>query len=276
MSLEGANDLIRQFELTFSQPVDVPKGTELYTGIDLGTSNIVLAVVDKAGKPVAGAMRYAQVVKDGLVVDYIGAMDIVRSLKNELEERLNRTLDVAGIAYPPGTLEEDQMAFVHVAESSGFEVNSKTDEPTAANQVLGIDSGVIVDIGGGTTGIAVLEDGQVVYVADEPTGGLHFSLVVAGAYKIPFGEAEELKKRTEKHRELFPVVKPVVQKIAAIIRNHISSFKVDTLYLVGGSSCFTGIEDELAKELKVKVYKPDNPLLATPLGIALSVRRKGD
>ncbi len=45
----------------------------MYSGVDLGTAYIVLAVMDAWGNPVAGAMRFAQVVKDGLVVDFLGA-----------------------------------------------------------------------------------------------------------------------------------------------------------------------------------------------------------
>jgi ethanolamine utilization protein EutJ len=66
-------------------------------------------------------------------------------------------------------------------------------EPTAANSVLGITDGVIVDIGGGTTGIAIFEDGRVVYTADEATGGTHISLVIAVA-DMSFEAAEAQKK----------------------------------------------------------------------------------
>ena len=55
-------------------------------------------------------------------------------------------------------------------------------------------NGAVVDIGGGTTGISILKDGEVVYIADEPTGGTHFSLVIAGAYGKPFQEAEVFKR----------------------------------------------------------------------------------
>ena len=60
------------------------------------------------------------------------------------------------------------------------------DESTAANEVLKMKNGAVVDIGGGTTGISVLKDGKVVYIADEPTGGTHFSLVISGAYGKSF------------------------------------------------------------------------------------------
>ena len=38
-----------------------------------------------------------------MVVDYIGACDIVRKLKNQLEEKLGEELLIAGCAIPPGT-----------------------------------------------------------------------------------------------------------------------------------------------------------------------------
>ncbi|WP_084295464.1 ethanolamine utilization protein EutJ [Desulfitibacter alkalitolerans] len=271
-SLNQANNLIKKFQDTFNKPALV-KGKKLFTGVDLGTAYIVLAVVDEAGEPVAGAMQFAQVVKDGLVVDYMGAVDIVKNLKKRLEGALGYDLLEAGTAYPPGTIGGDQRAIGYVAEAAGFEVISMIDEPTAANNVLKIENGAVVDIGGGTTGIAVLKNKEVVYVADEPTGGTHFSLVIAGSHKISFLEAEELKRDFARHGELFPIVKPVVEKVAAIVQRHIKGHNVNTVYLVGGTSCFEGMEKVIEKELEIPVIKPDNPLLVTPLGIALEVQK---
>jgi len=272
-NLDKVNTFISLFNEKMGCPKPVAKGKKLYTGVDLGTAYIVLAVVDENGNPAGGAMRFAQVVKDGLVVDYLGAVNIVRELKTALEERLNHSLELAGVAYPPGTAEGDRRAISHVAEAAGVEVKTVIDEPTAANQVLNIKNGAVVDIGGGTTGIAILNEGRVVYVADEATGGTHFNLVISGAYKIPFEEAEELKRDPEKQGELFPVVKPVMQKVASIIGRHIQGHDVKTIYLAGGTSCFRGIEQVVRDETGITAVKPDNPFLVTPLGIALSVLR---
>ena len=65
----------------------------------------------------------------------------------------------------------------------------------------------IVDIGGGTTGLAILKGGEVVQVEDEPTGGTHLSLVLAGNYHVPFAEAEEIKQDYSRHKEILPVLK---------------------------------------------------------------------
>ncbi|MDZ5001515.1 ethanolamine utilization protein EutJ, partial [Clostridium perfringens] len=128
------------------------------------------------------AYRYADVVREGMVVDYIGAGKIVRELKEDLEEKLVAELLYAAAAIPPGTDALDSGAIKNVVQAAGFELTSILDEPTAANKVLKIENGAVVDIGGGTTGISILKDGEVVYVVDEPTGGTHFSLVISGAY----------------------------------------------------------------------------------------------
>ncbi|MDO4541330.1 MAG: ethanolamine utilization protein EutJ [Bacillota bacterium] len=273
--LQEANALIKAYEDTFTKPKKAVKGKKLYTGVDLGTAYIVLAVVDQDGTPVAGAMEFAEVVKDGLVVDYNGAMQIVKKLKHQIEEAIDRELETAGVAYPPGTNPSDCRAIRYVAEACGFQVEYTMDEPTAANNVLNIEDGAVVDIGGGTTGIAVLKKGEVISVDDEPSGGTHLSLVIAGAKGIEFLEAEELKKDKAEHKELMPLVRPVFEKMGSIIGNSVKGHKVDTIYLVGGTCCFEGVEKVLEKQLKIRVVKPDNPMLVTPLGIALGSMKQG-
>ncbi|HWQ42545.1 MAG TPA: ethanolamine utilization protein EutJ [Desulfosporosinus sp.] len=272
-NLETVNQAIHEFKEKIDHPQRFEKKKKLFTGVDLGTAYIVLAVVDEEGNPVAGAMRFAQVVKDGLVVDYIGAVDIVRELKAKIEDNLGVELLTAGVAYPPGTSKGDQKAISHVAEAAGFKVVATLDEPTAANNVLKVANGAVVDIGGGTTGIAILKNGKVTYVADEPTGGTHFSLVISGAYKIPFEEAEKFKLDQTKHPELLPTIKAVIQKVASIIKRHIQDRNVEKVYLVGGTSCFTNIDKVIEDELGLPVIKPENPLLVTPLGIALGAKK---
>ena len=270
MDFTAADKLMAELEQRRHTPLEVSPSEPLYVGVDLGTAYIVVVVVNAAKEPVACAMRFAQVVRDGLVVDYSGGMRIVRELTQELEERLGRKLENAAIAVPPGTSERDCATHRHVAEAAGYRVTALLDEPTAANSVLQVRDGAIVDIGGGTTGIALLQDGKVVYVADEPTGGTHVSLVLAGNYDIPFDEAEDLKKDVSRHKELLPVVRPVIEKMAAIVKKHIQGRKVSALYLVGGTCCLADMESIIQKDTGVPTFKPANPFLVTPLGIALN------
>ncbi len=274
MTRSGTNfshcdELVRRFEEVIEHPVTA--GTPpYYTGVDLGTACVVLAVLDQNRQPVAGAYRYADVVRDGMVVDYLGAIQIVRELKEQIEQKLDTELVYAASAIPPGTDVLDSGAIKNVVQGADFELTALLDEPTAANEVLQIQSGAVVDIGGGTTGIAILKEGRVVYVADEATGGTHFSLVISGAYKFPFQKADEYKRNPDNHKELLPVLKPVVEKVASIIGRHVAQHNVEEIFLVGGSSCLSGIEKIIAEKTGIPTYKPLNPMFVTPLGIAMS------
>lgn len=269
---ENCERTVRAFENVIHSPKKADGGKKLLTGVDLGTAFIVLSVMNENFVPIAGAVRYASVVKDGLVVDFLGATRIVRELKAEIEGAIGCELCYAATAIPPGTSPGDTGSIRYVLEGAGFEVTEVLDEPTAANTLLGIDNGAVVDIGGGTTGFAIFEDGKVVYTADEATGGTHFSLVLAGAYGVSYEEAELIKRNYARHSEILPVLKPVVEKVAAIIQTHIKGRDVKSIYLVGGSACLTGMEDIIAHETGLPVYKPSNPLYVTPLGIAMNCR----
>jgi ethanolamine utilization protein EutJ len=268
---EFCNILVREFEESIDKP-QKPCSKKLLTGVDLGTAYIVISVLDEEFHPICGAYRYANVVKDGLVVDYMGAVKIVRELKKEIEDKLGQELLYAAAAIPPGTSLNDNGAVKHVLESAGFEVTGILDEPTAANSVLKIQNGAVVDVGGGTTGISIFENGKVIYTADEATGGTHFSLVLAGNYRISYDEAELLKKDSKRHKEIGPILRPVVQKVASIIREHIKDYKISDIYLVGGTCCLEGIESIIESELSIPTFKPINPFFVTPLGIAMNCK----
>lgn len=270
MDFAAVNARIDELEARTRKPRKVSKSEPLYVGVDLGTACIVVVVVNGKREPVACALEFAQVVRDGLVVDYIGAREIVARLVEGLAKKLGRDLEVAAIAVPPGTGVRECATHRHVVEGAGLEVTSILDEPTAANAVLGVKNGVVVDIGGGTTGLSIFEDGKVVYVADEPTGGTHLSLVLAGNYNVGFEEAEAMKMDEKRHKEVFPVVTPVLEKMGTIIRRHVGDRDVEAIYLVGGTCCLKDMETIIAKETGHTVLKPSNPFLVTPLGIALS------
>ncbi len=241
-------------------------------GVDLGTADVVLVVTDEAGNPVAGSLRWASVVKDGLVVDFRGATIIVEELKAEVEEIMGVTLDKGATAIPPGTVGRNAAACGHVIAGAGLEPVCQVDEPVAAARALNITHGIVVDIGGGTTGIAVLRNGELVFTADEPTGGTHVSLVLAGAYKIPFEAAELMKRDPAQHRKIMPVILPVIEKMAAVVKSMLAGkdeFNDYPVYVVGGTAYLQGFEKEFGKAFGRAVHVPPHPLLVTPLGIAM-------
>lgn len=269
MNLDSTNTLIRQFKTSLSlQEVTTP-GKPLWGGVDLGTANIVTAVVDENGKPVAGMLtRSERNVRDGLVFDYMGTMNILRNQISCLRQKGCEIVSAAA-AYPPGTVGRNRDSFGHILNGAGLEVCGLIDEPSAAAEALGIEEGCVVDIGGGTTGISILEGGKVVYTGDEPTGGHHLDLVIAGSLGIEIEEAELLKNDPSRQMELASLVLPVFQKMGSIVNDHIRSHKVEIIYLVGGTSSFPEADKIIAQETGLPVILPAEPLLVTPLGTAL-------
>lgn len=271
--LTKANATLREFDsLIKDGKVNPWKGT-LRTGVDLGTVNIVLSVVDDDNRPITGNCTVSKVVRDGIVVDYMGAVRIVRRMKAELEDRLGVPLDAGACAIPPGIIPGNTRVIGNVVEAAGFRLTNIADEPTAAATVLGITDGAVVDVGGGTTGISILKDGKVIFTGDEPTGGTHMTLVLAGFLGCSTEEAEKRKLDPTQEKDVFTVVKPVVEKMATIVKNYIKGYPVETVYVVGGASCFSQFEGVFEKFLGIPVVKPAVPLLVTPLGIAFNCKQ---
>lgn len=241
----------------------------LHVGVDLGTAYTVLMVLDENYQPIAGSYRFAQIVRDGLVVDFVGAVTLLRQMKQQVEQQLGFELKSAASSFPPGVAQAEVRATANVLQAAGLDCSGLVDEPSAANNVLQIEDGAIVDVGGGTTGIAVLKKGKVIYTADEPTGGTHFSLVIAGAKNISFEQAEELKKNPAEQAILLPVVRPVMEKVGNIVGRHVAKYKVKKLYLVGGTCAYPGMDKVVQEYTGIETVVPGSPLFITPLGIAM-------
>lgn len=87
---------------------------------------------------------------------------------------------------------------VKCVEQTGIEAEHITLQPLASSEAvlsyeekeLGV---ILVDIGGGTTDIAVWKEGSLVHSQIIPIGGNHFTNDLAVALKIPHNEAERIK-----------------------------------------------------------------------------------
>jgi ethanolamine utilization protein EutJ len=271
-TLTRADEVIRWVPDPEPQPLtEIPPGP-LHVGVDLGTAYLVLVVLDRDKQPLAGEYQFAEVVRDGLVVDYLGAIDLLSEMKKRVEARLGVELTHAASGYPPGVPQVEVRAMSNVVEAAGLKCTSMVDEPSAANAVLKLADGGIVDVGGGTTGIAILQDGRVVYTADEATGGTHFSLVIAGAQDITFESAEQMKVNPEEQNRLFTIVRPVMEKVGDIVSRHvaISQVEVKELTLVGGTTAFPGMASVVEEYTGIPTAVPERPVFVTPVGIAMN------
>lgn len=250
-------------------PVSVAADAALYLGIDLGTSDVVTMAVDAQGVPVAVCLEWADVVRDGVVLAFFEAVQIVRAQVASIEAKLGRRFTHAATSFPPGT---DPRISANVIEAAGLQVCAIIDEPSAVASLLGIARGAVVDIGGGTTGVALIEDGKVVYSGDEATGGTHVTLVLAGALRKSIDEAELFKR--ERGHEAWGIVRPVFEKMTDIVHQHLDPHPpVGTLYLSGGSCALPGVRDLFADAFPgASVVLPQPCLYLTPLAIAATAR----
>ena len=245
---------------------DVALGGELRAGVDLGTASCVLVVLDGHGEPVYVASHPSGALRDGVVVDFAAATRTVRQLREDAEQVLGVPLTSAATAYPPCIAEPDARACRFVCEAAGFDKVTLTDEVSAAQAVLGVQDGVIVDVGGGSTGVGIFRDGQLTELADQPGGGHHLDLVLAGALGIGVGAAEELK-RTDPGACL-PYLVPCIERIGTSVRQMTLRAADLPLHLAGGALMVPGAADILSAYLGRETVSYAHALLITPFGIA--------
>jgi ethanolamine utilization protein EutJ len=191
-------------------------------------------------------------------------VDIIRRQLQTLRDKLGVEFEAAVTSYPPGT---DPRISVNALEAAGLEVSGIIDEPSAVAGLLELDRAAVVDIGGGTTGVAVLQGGRVIYSGDEPTGGHHATLTIAGRNGSSLEEAEALK--IAHGEQVWPIVRPVFEKMADIVRQHIRGYDIAALYLSGGSCALPGVRELFRQEFPAyDIVLPDHPIFLTPLAIA--------
>ncbi|OPX41647.1 MAG: ethanolamine utilization protein EutJ [Thermoplasmata archaeon] len=250
---------------------DFSGAEKLFAGVDIGTYKTIAIVVDEKGKPRAANMRRAEIVRSGLIVDYVGALRLVRELMEEIREHCSKPIEKGATSYPPQTESGNIDTTKYILEGAEMDVLRILDEPSAANLVLGIKDGAIVDVGGGTTGVAVIENGQVVRTSDEATGGVHLSLVLAGHLRVSLEEAEKIKADRNMNNSVLPVVRPVIDKISDIIESSLKDFRgMKRVCMVGGTCELDGLTGIVGSNLRLEAFQPEEPQVITPLGIALS------
>jgi cell division protein FtsA len=83
-------------------------------------------------------------------------------------------------------------------ESAGVQVEALVFSPLAAAEAVLLEEEkeqgvVLVDIGGGTTEVAVFVDGTVFYTSVLPVGGYHLTRDLGAGLRAPFSQVEEIK-----------------------------------------------------------------------------------
>ncbi|MDO5676753.1 MAG: ethanolamine utilization protein EutJ, partial [Propionibacteriaceae bacterium] len=102
-------------------PARIAPSAKIRVGVDLGTAFSVIMVTDEAGTPLAGATKFADVVRDGIVWDFAGAQAIIRELRQQVESATGRTLTSAAVTIPPAVGKADHRAHRYVIEGAGMD-----------------------------------------------------------------------------------------------------------------------------------------------------------
>lgn len=258
--LEEAAQRLRARAETWSDPLSFE--------IDLGTATIVITAVDADKRPIYWDFLRCEAVRDGVVVKFAEAVAAVRSLARDAVEAVGREIEDAASAYPPGVPEAEARACRYVLENAGVACRSLVDEVSAAQALLQLRDGAIVDVGGGSTGVGVVEDGELVSLSDRPGGGVHLDLILAGALRLTIEDAERRKR--EGGREISSLLRPGFERIADSIGRQVASRRVERIHLVGGAVRVPEAPDVVARYLGIPTVGYPHSELVTPFGIAMS------
>lgn len=142
--------------------------------------------------------------KDGVIADF----DITEAMLRYFMGKVNRTVKFVAprvvVAVPSGITEVERRAVIESATHAGARQVDIVEEPMAAAIGVGLPieeaaANMILDIGGGTTEVAIISLGGVVYTRSIRVGGDEFDQAIIQyikrAYNLLIGErtAEEIK-----------------------------------------------------------------------------------
>ncbi len=231
---------------------------------------------------------------------------------NNLQYHTGRKVEADVVAtFLPGEVVESLYAAMRAA---GLQVASMTLEPIAAMNAaipaeLRLLNLALVDIGAGTTDIALCRDGSVVGYTMATVAGDEVTEAIMRAFLVDFKTAEEIKRALGESEELIrcrnilgqeervavPEVVQVIQepaeKLAEAIAKQILSVNntaPSAVFLAGGGSKLSGLRERVAEKLEMDEKRVaiagnnfalsafsdslelERPEYATPLGIAVS------
>ena len=161
-------------------------------------------------------------------------------------------------------------AYVNFLDLLGLEVVRVENEAVSLVRSLLISrktSGVslIVDIGYSNTKMVVADSLQIYTDYLSSLGGMAFTRIVAEAFKLAVGQAEEYKRaygldKTQFEGKLFAAMEPVLSgligDIKKVIASYLSSYpdrKIDRLILSGGGAYLKGLIPVLTSQIGLEV-----------------------
>ena len=172
------------------------------------TGKEVLAVGDEAKMMLGrtpGNIEAIRPLRDGVIADFIVAEEMIKHFIRKVHNRRSFVSPQVVICVPSGSTPVERRAIQESAEAAGSRRVFLIDEPMAAAIGAGLPvteptGSMVVDIGGGTTEVAILSLGGIVYARSARVGGDKMYEAIIGYirrhHNLLIGEssAERIKK----------------------------------------------------------------------------------
>jgi rod shape-determining protein MreB len=147
--------------------------------VALNTSNQAVAIGHEARlmhEKTHRDIRTVRPLRDGVIADFEVAEQMIRGMIKKVKKKWYSTTRKMVVCVPSGITEVERRAVRDSAEHAGAKAVYLVDEPMAAAIGIGLDvhepvGNMIVDIGGGTTEIAVIALSGIVYAQSVRLGG---------------------------------------------------------------------------------------------------------
>jgi len=168
----------------------------------------VLAVGDEAKMMLGRTPGYIQAIRplrDGVIADFEVAEEMIKHFIRKVHNRRSFASPLVIVCVPSGSTAVERRAIQESAESAGARRVFLIEEPMAAAIGAGLPvteptGSMVVDIGGGTTEVAVLSLGGIVYARSVRVGGDKMDEAIIAYIRrnhnllVGEGSAERIKK----------------------------------------------------------------------------------
>lgn len=168
----------------------------------------VLAVGDEAKMMLGRTPGYIQAIRplrDGVIADFEVAEEMIKHFIRKVHNRRSFASPLVIVCVPSGSTAVERRAIQESAESAGARKVFLIEEPMAAAIGAGLPvteptGSMVVDIGGGTTEVAVLSLGGIVYSRSVRVGGDKMDEAIIAYIRrnhnllVGEGSAERIKK----------------------------------------------------------------------------------
>src|SRR5664279_2989469 len=282
-------------------------------GIDLGTANILVYVqgkgiviqepsvvaVDDQNRIVAvgedaremigrtpGNITAIRPMKDGVIADYV----ITEALLSHFISKVRRGSigfrrpDVM-ISVPAGVTSVEKRAVRDAALKAGAGAAYLIEEPLAAAiganvPIAGPSGNMVIDIGGGTSEIAVIALGGIVVSASLRVGGNKFDEAIATYIRKKYNLMAGLPRTIPiTSSEVMEAIEAPLQQLVSAVRNvleqtppELSSDIIDKgMVMSGGGALLRNVDKLLTQVTGVPCHVAENPLNCVAMGTGLAL-----